>query len=184
MPELLKSEVKMDIQSIEADDFDWIVLQHQKRIFRVLLFLVRDADTAETLTQECFLMAFRKRESFRGESGLVTWLVSIAINLARDHGRNRRWAFWRRLAYADRIETIGGRDVRRSPEQAVLDNELLDAVQSAVDRLTEKQRIIFQLRFIEELSLDEIATVTGLEIGTVKTHLFRAVRAVRCACGK
>src|SRR5512146_1096135 len=87
----------MEMCPIEQDSFEWIVFQNQKRIYRTLLFLVRDADAAETLTQECFLRAFRMRNEFRGESGVTTWLVRIAINLAHDHNRNRRWAFWRRL---------------------------------------------------------------------------------------
>src|SRR5512136_2354512 len=73
---------------IEPEDFDRIVLQHQKQIYRMLLNIVRDSDVADTLTQECFLKAFKRRSSFRGESSLLTWLVSIAINLARDHNRN------------------------------------------------------------------------------------------------
>ena len=88
----------VEIHSIGPEDFEWMVLRHQKQIYRVLLLLLRDADAAETLTQECFLRAFKKHRSFRGESSLATWLVKIAINLARDHKRNRRWEFWRRLA--------------------------------------------------------------------------------------
>ena len=84
----------MEMCPMEQDDFDGIVFQNQKRIYRTLLLLVRDADAAENLTQECFLHAFRMRNGFRGESGVATWLVRIAINLAHDHNRNRRWAFW------------------------------------------------------------------------------------------
>jgi RNA polymerase sigma-70 factor (ECF subfamily) len=77
----------VEIRSIGTEDFEWMVLQHHKQIYRVLLFLLRDADAAETLTQECFLKAFKRHKSFRGESSLATWLVAIAINLARDHRR-------------------------------------------------------------------------------------------------
>jgi RNA polymerase sigma-70 factor (ECF subfamily) len=171
-------------RAIEPDDSDWIVICHQKRIYRVLLSLVKDADAAESLTQECFLRAYRKRESFRGESNLETWLVSIALDLARDWGRNRRWAFRRRILRAEQLDFVPVRDAGRSPEQAVLDSELLDAVHFVVDRLPEKQKAVFLLRFVEEMPLSEIATVMGQEIGTVKTHLYRALRAVRSACGR
>jgi len=182
VPHTDEAIVDMEIQTIEADDFDWIVQQHQKRIYRVLLFLVKDTDTAENLTQECFLRAFRRCRSFRGESSLATWLVRIAVNLTHDHRRNRRWAFWRRLHKTDQIETMPVWDVRRTPERAFLDKELLDAVQAAVDRLSERQRTVFLLRFVEEMSLEEISRVTGLPTGTVKTHLFRAVRSIRKTC--
>lgn len=179
-----KAVVETDVRSIEPDDFDWIVQQHQKRIYRVLLVIVKDSDAAEVLTQECFLRAYRKRESFRGGSSLATWLVRIAINLAHDYRRNRRWAFWRRFSGLEAMDQLSIRDVRRSPEQAVMDAELMDRIQSAVDRLPERQRTMFILRFIEEMSLAEIAEVTGLEAATVKTHLYRAVKAVRSACGR
>jgi RNA polymerase sigma-70 factor (ECF subfamily) len=75
------------------DDFDGIVREHQQRIYRVLFALLRNAEEANCLTQECFLRAFRKRASYRGEAGLGTWLTRIAINLVRDRARNQRLAF-------------------------------------------------------------------------------------------
>ena len=179
-----KEDMEAAIRSIQTDDFDWIVGQHQKRIFRVLLALVKDADAAEVLTQECFLRAYRKRESYRGDSSLATWLMRIAVNLAHDHGRSRRRAFRRGFLRTERLDIAPIRDARRSPEQAVMDGELMDNVQSAVDGLPGRQRTVFLLRFVEEMPLQEIAAVTDLDIGTVKTHLHRAVQAVRSACGR
>jgi RNA polymerase sigma-70 factor (ECF subfamily) len=179
-----KADAETDVRSIEPNDFDWIVMHHQKRIYRVLLAVVRDSDTAEVLTQECFLRAYRKRGSFRGDSSLATWLMRIAVNLAHDYRKNRRRAFWRKFCSMEQMGHATVRDAQRSPEQAVLDAEMMAKVQFAVDRLPERQRIVFLLRFIEEMSLDEIACATGLETGTVKTHLYRAVRAVRRACGR
>jgi RNA polymerase sigma-70 factor (ECF subfamily) len=176
------ADAEMERCEIGPDDFEWVVLQHQKQIYRTLLFLVRDADAAEILTQECFLRAFRMRRGFRGESGVATWLVRIAINLAHDHNRSRRWAFWRRLSRADRIDAIRVVDGRRSPEQALIDGELVDVIQSAVDGLSERQRTVFLLRFIEDMPLEAIAEVMDLQVGTVKSHLHRAIEAVRKAC--
>ena len=168
--------------STEPNDFEWIVLQHQKQIFRTLLALVRDADAADTLTQECFLRAFRNHGSFRGDCDVATWLVRIAINLAHDHNRNRRWAFWRRLARTERLDAIRLPTVQRSPEQALADTEKLHVVRSAVDKLPERQRTVFILRFVEDMPLNGIAETMSLQPGTVKAHLNRAVSAVRRAC--
>jgi RNA polymerase sigma-70 factor (ECF subfamily) len=184
MPQTDEAAADDGIQRIDPGDFDWIVRHHQRKIYRVLLFLVKDADAAETLAQECFLRAYRKRGSFRGECGLATWLVRIAVNLAHDHRKSRRWAFWRRLTHTDRIDTMQVWDARPSPERAALDKELMAGVQSAVDGLPERQKTAFLLRFIEEMRLEEIAGVMGLETGTVKAHLSRAVKAVRIACGR
>lgn len=176
--------IGLESKSIRPEDFEWIVAQHQKQIYRVLLLLLRNADDAETLTQECFLRAFKKHSSFRCESSLATWLVTIAINLAHDCRRNRRWAFWRRLARIDKIEAMPMADARRSPEQILVNNEAVEVVRSAVQRLSERQKTVFLLRFVEEMPLESIAEAMSLEIGTVKTHLFRAVNAVRSACAK
>src|SRR6201998_4800845 len=78
-----------------AQEFASVVATHRPQIFRFLLASTRDVDLAETLTQECFLKAHRNWSSFRGESSAVTWLMRIAINLQKDHWRNRRMQFWR-----------------------------------------------------------------------------------------
>ena len=93
------------------DDFTPLVQAHQQRIYRVLLGMVRDPDAAETLTQECFLKAYQKRASFRGEASVGVWLLKIAVNLARDHRRSRLREFW------DRIEVFirGSRGPRAEP---------------------------------------------------------------------
>jgi RNA polymerase sigma-70 factor (ECF subfamily) len=179
-----RAEAEMQEHSIEPDDFEWIVVHHQKRVFRTLLFLVRDADAAETLTQECFLRAFRNRGRFRGESNVATWLVRIAINLAHDHNRNRRWAFWRKLARTDRIDAIRIPSAQRSPEQLVAESEMVAAIRSAVERLPERQKTVFLLRFVEDMALEAISEAMNLELGTVKTHLYRAIDAVKSACAK
>jgi RNA polymerase sigma-70 factor, ECF subfamily len=171
-----------DLCTIEQDDFEQIVFQNQKRIFRTLLFLVRDSDAAENLTQECFLRAFRMRDQFRGESAVTTWLVRIAINLAYDHNRNRKWAFWRKLSRTEEINTASLVDSGRSPEQAMIESQSLNAVWIAVGRLSARQRTVFLLRFIEEMPLEDIGAVMGLKAGTVKSHLHRAIQAVRIAC--
>ena len=78
-----------------TDEFSRVVERHRPQIFRFLLASTRDLDLAETLTQECFLKAHRNWGSFRGESSAMTWLMRIAINLQKDHWRNRRMQFWR-----------------------------------------------------------------------------------------
>src|ERR1039457_5271013 len=93
----LSSPGQATAEGIAEDCFDEIVRQHQRRVYRVIFLLVKDSDVADTLTQECFLRAYKKRASFRGECALATWLLRIAVNLGRDHGKNRRISFWRKL---------------------------------------------------------------------------------------
>ena len=169
---------------LAAEDFEHLVRTHQRRIFRVLFALVRDRDVADSLTQDCFLRAYQKRTTFRGEASVETWLIRIAVNLARDHARNRRWAFWQivrrpRAVEPEAAPEIEVPDLSPSAERSLLARERLAAAEAALERLSRQQRTTFSLRFFEEMSLEEIGEAMGVEVGTVKAHLFRAVSAVR-----
>lgn len=169
-------------ETISELSFDDIVHRHQKRVYRVIFLLVKDADAADTLTQECFLRAYQNLAGFRGECRLDTWLLRIAVNLARDHAKNRRAGFWKRLIGLE--DSPDGKEIQfaaphASPEQALLAREQLQAVWDSVAGLSEQQRTIFMLRFAEELSLAEVAEVLGLKVGSVKAQLFRATTHVR-----
>src|SRR5262245_56191652 len=91
----------MEKTACGVEDFDKVVELNWPTIHRFLLALLRDNDAAETLTQECFLKAYRARHRFRGDSTVHTWLVRIAINLARDFTTDRRLCFWRRARVSD-----------------------------------------------------------------------------------
>jgi RNA polymerase sigma-70 factor (ECF subfamily) len=143
-------------------------------------------DLAETLTQECFLKAHRNWGSFRGDSSAMTWLMRIAINLQKDHWRNRRLQFWRttRTNSVDLDEASEWLPSgERSAEQRLLAREQVARVWETVKELSERQRTVFLLRFVEERELSEIAQATGLSEGTVKAHLSRAVGRVRAQLG-
>ena len=171
-------------QEMAAQEFSAVVTAHRAQIFRFLLASTRDADLAETLTQDCFLKAHRHWASFRGESSAMTWLMRIAINLQKDHWRNRRMQFWRKtqtnsVDLDEASEWLPSGE--SSAEQRVLAHERVGMVWKVVEDLSERQRTVFLLRFVEELELSEIARATGLNEGTVKAHLSRALAKVRGA---
>jgi len=163
-------------------DFDSLVKLHRSRIFRFILASLRDQETAENLTQDCFVKAYKAREQFRGDSRLGTWLMQIAANLVRDHQSNSRLKFWRRslrshVDLSDACDCVA--DQQRSPEATASAKEQVRAIWNAAADLSERQRTVFLLRFVEDMDLLEIAAVTGMKEGTVKAHLFRALQAVR-----
>jgi len=174
--------------AISSADFEELVCRHQRKVYRVLLLMLKSPDDADNLTQECFLRAYTTMKSFRGECSTQTWLLRIAVNLARDHIRNRRAGFWKRLLRLDddiAPETkLDLPSPQPSAERGMLAREELDAVWRAVDGLSERQKEVFVLRFVEEMELKEIAAVLGLRTGTVKTQLFRAVARVREQVGR
>ena len=165
-----------------AQEFARIVESHRQQIFRFLLASLRDLDLAETLTQECFLKAHRNWKHFRGESSAMTWLMRIAINLQKVYWRNRRMQFWRqtRTNAVDLDEASEWLpNGERNAEQQMLAREQVAQVWQAVKGLSERQRTVFLLRYVEERELSEIAEATGLSEGTVKAHLSRALGRVR-----
>jgi RNA polymerase sigma-70 factor, ECF subfamily len=172
----------MDTPVAELQDFEKVVQMYWPRIFRFVIASVRDEDAAETLTQDCFWRAYRSRMGFRGESSVHTWLVHIAVNLVKDFSRNQRIQFWKRSASSS-IDANTVRDCLASREisaeaKTVLKEEV-EAVWAATANLSEKQRTVFLLRFVEDMDLAEIAAATHISEGAVKVHLFRAVQSVR-----
>jgi len=182
----LKAIMMPTAEDIAAEEFSRVVERHRPQIFRFLLSSTRDVDLAETLTQECFLKAHRNWSGFRGDSSAMTWLMRIAINLQKDHWRNRRMQFWRttRTNAVDLDEASEWLPSGESSiEQQLLARERVKQVWTAVKGLSERQRTVFLLRYVEEQELSEIAAATGLSEGTVKAHLSRAVGRVRLELG-
>ena len=166
----------------ELADFDSLVRLYQPRVFRFILASMRDRETAENLTQECFLKAYQARHRFRGASSVATWLMQIAVNTVRSHVAGNRFKFWRRTERSGIDASVAEAwlaDRHSSPEAMALAKQEVAAIWNAVAGLSPRQRSVFLLRFVEEMELLEIAAVTGMKEGTVKAHLFRALEAVR-----
>jgi RNA polymerase sigma-70 factor, ECF subfamily len=164
------------------DDMDSIVAMYEQRIFRFHLVSIRDRDVAQSLTQDTFLRAWNARSTFRGDCAISTWLMRIALNLVRDHTRTDRFRFWKRVSetavdVSDISSHVPHRD--SSLESRLIAHEQLALVWESVAQLSERQRNVFLLRFLDELELSEIATITGLPVSTVKTHLYRALATIR-----
>jgi RNA polymerase sigma-70 factor (ECF subfamily) len=177
----LESPIRSDLAAL-AGDFEALVRLYRPKVYRFALASLRDLDAAETVTQDCFLRAYQARDRFRQDCSVHTWLMQIAVNLIRDHSRNVRFQFWRRASRTAKsldVASLSIADRAQSPEAQALLTERVAAIWAAAERLPEKQRTVFLLRFVEDLDLLEITAVTGMKEGTVKTHLVRALRAVR-----
>ena len=108
--------------------------------------------------------------------------MQIAANLVRDHESNSRLKFWRRnLQSSADVADLGHaiQDGQQSPEALAVIREQVQAIWSVAASLPVRQRTVFLLRFVEDMDLLEIVEVTGMKEGTVKAHLFRALRSVR-----
>jgi RNA polymerase sigma-70 factor (ECF subfamily) len=170
----------------ELDDIDALDRVYRPRLLRFVAYSTGDLDLAETIVQDCLLQAYNARAGFRGDCSVSTWLTHIATNLIRDHHRTRKFQFWRQVAKtAPDLSEIAFLlpSHESSPEAQILARERAQQVSAALEDLSNKQRTVFLMRFIEEMDLDEIALATGMQVNTCKTHLHRAVKAIRLKVG-
>jgi RNA polymerase sigma-70 factor (ECF subfamily) len=170
----------------ELDDIESLVRSYRPRLLRYVAYSVGDPDLAESITQDCLLKAYTSRGSFRGDCSVNTWLFGIANNLIRDQLRSKKFHFWRKAgATAVDITDIASVEPsgERSPEAQLLLRERASRVHLALKYLSNHQRRVFILRFLEEMEVQEISAITGMPANTVKTHLYRAVTAIRKQLG-
>lgn len=175
-------------RNVEADDaeliaavlggsesaFAALVHRYQDRVFRLLSRYSRDPLECEDLAQEVFLKVFRKLHTFQQDSAFFTWLYRIAVNTASDHLSRRSR---RRLQLVEDEQALDqGRPRREAPDvtQPLLDAELVEITRQILQKLPEKYRTILVLREYEDLSYTDIASVLGINLGTVESRLFRA----------
>jgi RNA polymerase sigma-70 factor (ECF subfamily) len=168
--------------------FDQIVERFQDMVFNLSLRLLGRWDEAHDLSQEVFLQVYRKLGTFRREASLRTWIYRIVVNRAKNR---QRW--WRRregemtavsVEDAERqgsmeITSAVGLGDEASPDRVLQQKELSRLLQEAIATLPFDQRTILLLKEIEGLAYDEIARTLDLPLGTVKSRLARARRALR-----
>ncbi len=170
----------------ELDDIDLLVRTYRARLLRFVTFSTGDPDLAETITQDCLLKAYNARASFRGDSSLNTWLTSIAVNLIRDHQRTQKFKFWKQ-AKATALDVT---DVASfiacdssTPEAQLIAKQQVARLSAILDTLSLNQRTVFLMKFSDEMDLADISKAMNMPVNTVKTHLHRALKAVRTQLG-
>jgi RNA polymerase sigma-70 factor (ECF subfamily) len=168
------------------NDIDALVKTHRARLLRFVTFSTGDPDLAETVAQDTLLRAYNGRENFRGECSVSTWLTGIAINVLRDHQRTERYKFWKRVksSAVDVSEMAGFLPAEgTSPEKQLLAKEKVKHLARVLETLSPNQRTIFLMKFTEEMAVGDICDALGMSEATVRTHLHRALTAVRSQLG-
>jgi RNA polymerase sigma-70 factor, ECF subfamily len=167
--------------------FRQLVLEHQARVFSLLVRMIGNASEAEDLMQEVFIQVFKAIDSFRGDSKLSTWLYRIAANTCKN-----RMKYLNRRSYSktDALDpdtegaaaSASGQVLGQrvpAPDRLLEGIELDAIVQQAISTLDEDHKLLVILRDMQELSYEEICEVTGLNEGTVKSRLHRARMALK-----
>ena len=161
----------------DANAFETLVLEYEKNVYNIALRMTGNSEDAADMTQEAFIKAYNSLQSFRGDSKFSVWLYRIVSNVCLDFLRSNN----RRPTVSLSVEDDDGEDAQldvadesQSPE-LLLDRKLTrDSVRRGLDSLPPDYRQILLLREIQGLSYDEIAQALSLEVGTVKSRIFRA----------
>ena len=170
------------IRSGDDSSFELLVKEHTGKVLALAWRLVGNREEAEDLAQEAFLRLHRSLPKFRGESRISTWLYRTTTRLAIDYLRRerikRKLFFFRQDNSApDPVDLAI--DPRNNPGRTFQSQEAMQALRKSMEKLSPRQQVVFTLRHYEGLPLKEIAEHLGLEIGTVKAHLHRAVTQLR-----
>lgn len=184
-----ESAVIAELKAGSEDAYAWLVGEFHQPVYSVIYRILTDpADAADT-TQEVFLKVFRGMKYFHGESSLKTWIYRIAIHEASNR---RRWWFRHKSKETSvepgettfehsplAAENTAFVDKRKSPFDNAADHELKARVEEELRKVAEPYRTAVVLRDIEELSYEEIAEITQVSLGTVKSRITRGRDALR-----
>jgi RNA polymerase sigma-70 factor (ECF subfamily) len=173
-----ESELIAAVLAGEIQLYHELIRPYERSVYVMALSYMKNEADAEDVSQEAFIRAFRKLESFRAESKFSTWLISITINEART--RLRRQAIVRMEPLdqlPDKDKSISPallRDWREIPSEAVEREEVRNLIQLAVEQLPDIYREVFLMRDVEELTISETAEALNISIPSVKVRLHRA----------
>jgi RNA polymerase sigma-70 factor (ECF subfamily) len=171
-----------EVRSGNTTCFETLMRRYEREIYRLAKNITKNDSDAEEVTQESFFKAFEHIEAFKGESGFYTWLVRITINQALMNLRKRRP---NQFSLDDPIGTEELSIPREiadwgpTPEERYSQSELADILSRTIAELHPPLRVVFQLRDVENLSIDETANLLRLSVPAVKARLLRARLALR-----
>ncbi|MBS3963039.1 MAG: RNA polymerase sigma factor RpoE, partial [Methylomonas sp.] len=169
------------VQQGDKAAFDLLVIKYQHKIVHLVNRYVKDPSEAQDVAQDTFIKAYRALGDFRGESAFYTWLYRIAINTAKNYllSRSRRHSEYEiDVQDAEQVENAPQLKDMDTPENMLMNEQIVEVIRSAIEKLPEEMRIAITLREFEGMSYEEIAEAMDCPIGTVRSRIFRAREAI------
>ena len=170
------------LAALERDFASWMATE-QRRVYGICQHMLQDRDEADSATQDTFLKVYRalRKPEMAEPADLAKWVTRIAVNTCLDRLRSRRWQFWRKRPNVDDPGAVLASVRSEAPEAEdhYFARQIQARLESALARLSVRQRAVFSLRHYEDLTIEEIAEVLELDSGTVKAHMHRAVEKLR-----
>jgi RNA polymerase sigma-70 factor (ECF subfamily) len=170
------TELVHRIQRGDMEAFESLFFKYQGQIYRTGLAITRDPGAAEEVLQDCFYKTYLNIMNITGDGSLSPWLHRVAVNLSCNAIKKRRV---RMEPIDDVAEGHFAIDPRQSPEAEAERAELQGTMRDAINALPLKHRLVITLHYLQDFSLPEIAYILDLPVGTVKSRLHHARRALR-----
>jgi RNA polymerase sigma-70 factor (ECF subfamily) len=173
------TEIARGLQRRDPDLLDHLIEKYQHRLLRYLLYLTGQRELAEDFFQETWIRVLERGRQYDGRHEFSTWLFTIARNLVIDNLRRRRPASLDSLADADDAASF---DILATAQPSAFDatvqREQNEQISAGMEHIAVEYRESLVLRFQEGMSLEEIASVTGAPLGTVKSRIYRGLSAL------
>ncbi len=170
------TEIVRRIQWGDMDAFEALFNKYQGQIYRTAYAVTRDAGVAEEVLQDCFYKTYLNIMNITGAGSLSPWLHRVAVNLSCNALKKRR-------VYLEPIEGVAegylSAEAHHSPEAVAEQSELRVRMRDAINSLPLKHRLVVTLHYLQDFSLPEIGYILDLPVGTVKSRLHHARKALR-----
>ena len=164
------------IRNGDRDAFIMVVRTYQQRVFAMAYSILRNKEDALDIVQEAFLRLYRKADLYKEGSSFQAWLLQITRNLCVDHYRKNI----RNKKELESPKALDELQLAAAPDPAVgLGAEMKDIVSRCIEKLANRQRMVFVLRHVDELQFNEISQTMNISVGTVKSLHFKAVQNMR-----
>lgn len=179
--EHLDNDLVLRVQQGDKHAFDLLVIKYQHRIIQLANRYIKDPSEAQDVAQETFIKAYRALADFRGDSAFYTWLYRIAINTAKNVITSKvkhSGEYDIDIQDAEQQKNEPQLQSMDTPEQLLLNDEILRIINTAIEELPEDMRVAITLREIDGMSYEDIAKIMDCPIGTVRSRIFRAREAI------
>jgi RNA polymerase sigma-70 factor (ECF subfamily) len=153
--------------------FEQLVCDYQKPLYNLIRNIVINHDDADDVLQNTFVKVFQNLQNFKGESKLFSWIYRIATNEAISHLKSKA------VKYKVNSETLNQTTLDNLPSDVYFDaDEISLTLQNAIGQLPEKQKLVFKMRYFDELKYEDISYILGTSVGALKASYHLAVKKI------
>ena len=170
LTDLITSSIRNDQKA-----FRKIVEGYQSMIYSLAFRMLSNEEEAKDTVQETFIKVWMNLQAYNSEKKFSTWIYAIATNLCLDKLKSKKHNFQENAIDNTVLNLISSENI----EQSFINSELGNIIRKLTSELTPKQKIVFTLRYLEEIEIDEISQITGMTPNKIKSNLFLARQTIR-----